>query len=35
MSRKIIEDMGGRLDLRDRDDRTGAVAEVVLPVHQA
>ena len=35
MSRKIIEDMGGCLDLRDRDDRTGAVAEVVLPVHQA
>jgi signal transduction histidine kinase len=31
MARKIVEEHGGRLVLSDRDDRRGAVAEVVLP----
>jgi len=31
LSRRIIEDMGGTLTLRDRTDRRGAVAEVRLP----
>jgi signal transduction histidine kinase len=32
MSRKIMEDMGGRLTLRDRSDRSGAVAELWAPL---
>jgi two-component system, NtrC family, sensor histidine kinase HydH len=32
MSRRIIEDMGGSITLKDRADATGARAEVVLPL---
>jgi signal transduction histidine kinase len=34
MSRRIVEEMNGSLDLRERTDRTGAVAEIKLPVHE-
>ncbi len=33
MSRRIVEDMNGSLNLRQRRDRTGAVAEISLPLH--
>ncbi len=33
MSRRIVEDMNGSLDLYERVDRTGAVAEISLPLH--
>ena len=31
ISRRIVQDMGGTLDLRDRSDGRGAVAEITLP----
>lgn len=34
MSRRIIEDMSGSLELRDRHDQKGALAEIILPVHR-
>jgi len=34
MSRRIVEGMNGSLELRDRTDRRGALAEIILPVHQ-
>ncbi len=34
MSRRIIEQMGGTLDLTDRPDGSGAMAVIALPVHQ-
>jgi len=34
LSRRIVEDMGGSLELRERTDRIGAVAEITLPVHE-
>ncbi len=33
MSRRIVEDMNGSLELRDHPDRQGALAEINLPVH--
>ena len=33
MSRRIVEDMNGRLTLNDRPDGPGALAEITLPVH--
>ena len=33
MSRRIVEDMNGSLELKDRTDDVGAVAEIILPVH--
>lgn len=34
MSRRIIEDMSGTLNLRERPDCRGAVAEITLPLHR-
>ena len=33
MSRRIVEDMNGSLELRERLDRQGAMAEIILPIH--